>query len=132
MLKKHELKYCPRCGKDFECKVGDINRCQCTTVLISGETRQFLEQTHYDCLCSACLQQIDHLVRYSQQHLFPVQKEMLIEGLHYTIENGMFVFTELYHIQRGYCCRNGCRNCAYGFKKTEENVTCSQKTNSPK
>ncbi|MEO8853246.1 MAG: DUF5522 domain-containing protein [Ginsengibacter sp.] len=41
----------------------------------------------------------------------------MIEGLHYYYENGYFVFTELYHLQRGYCCKNKCRHCAYGIKK---------------
>ena len=35
----------------------------------------------------------------------------------YYMENGLIVFTEAYHLKRGYCCRNGCRHCPYGFKK---------------
>lgn len=31
----------------------------------------------------------------------------------YTIENGVWVFTSWYHLRRGYCCGNGCRNCPY-------------------
>ncbi|MCU0471145.1 MAG: DUF5522 domain-containing protein [Arcicella sp.] len=27
------------------------------------------------------------------------------------------VFTEAYHLKRGYCCKNGCRHCPYGFSK---------------
>jgi hypothetical protein len=26
------------------------------------------------------------------------------------------VFTEDYHLRRGYCCQSGCRHCPYGFK----------------
>jgi hypothetical protein len=33
-------------------------------------------------------------------------------------ENGLMVFTEAYHLLRGYCCERGCRHCPYGFKKT--------------
>jgi hypothetical protein len=33
------------------------------------------------------------------------------------MEDGYRVFTEFYHVSRGYCCRSGCRHCAYGFKK---------------
>ncbi|WP_185153555.1 DUF5522 domain-containing protein [Fulvivirga lutimaris] len=33
------------------------------------------------------------------------------------IENGLYVFTKEYHLQRGYCCKSGCRHCPYGFKK---------------
>jgi hypothetical protein len=38
------------------------------------------------------------------------------EGTHYYIEDGKWVFTEYYHILRGYCCQSGCRHCAYGYK----------------
>ena len=31
----------------------------------------------------------------------------------YYLENGRVVFTPEYHIQRGYCCGNGCRHCPY-------------------
>jgi hypothetical protein len=35
----------------------------------------------------------------------------------YYWENGFLVFTAAYHLKRGYCCKNGCRHCPYGFKK---------------
>jgi hypothetical protein len=35
----------------------------------------------------------------------------------YYFENGLMVFTKEYHLKRGYCCKNGCRHCPYGFKK---------------
>ncbi|MEH0157887.1 DUF5522 domain-containing protein [Limibacter armeniacum] len=38
----------------------------------------------------------------------------------YYIENGLYVFTEHYHKKRGYCCKNGCRHCPYGFKKKKK------------
>ncbi len=41
----------------------------------------------------------------------------LLEGQDFTIENGLMVFTREYLLNRGYCCRSGCRNCPYGFKK---------------
>ncbi|MBV6646766.1 MAG: hypothetical protein KI790_15015 [Cyclobacteriaceae bacterium] len=34
---------------------------------------------------------------------------------YYFDENGFMVFTEKYHRKRGYCCKNGCRHCPYGF-----------------
>ena len=34
----------------------------------------------------------------------------------YYIENGFKVFTEEYHLKRGYCCKNGCRHCPYQKK----------------
>jgi hypothetical protein len=37
----------------------------------------------------------------------------------YYWENGLMVFTEAYHLKRGYCCKSGCRHCPYGFKKKD-------------
>jgi hypothetical protein len=37
----------------------------------------------------------------------------LIEGKHYYIEDGKLVFTERYHLERGYCCNSRCRHCPY-------------------
>lgn len=37
---------------------------------------------------------------------------------YYLDENGLMVFTEKYHLKRGYCCQSGCRHCPYGFSKT--------------
>ncbi|HMS52279.1 MAG TPA: DUF5522 domain-containing protein [Chitinophagales bacterium] len=44
----------------------------------------------------------------------------LIENIHYYIdkETGLLTFTELYLTERNYCCKNGCRHCPYGYKKT--------------
>ena len=35
----------------------------------------------------------------------------------YINEDGFIVFTASYHLKRGYCCRNGCKHCPYGYKK---------------
>jgi surfactin synthase thioesterase subunit len=43
-----------------------------------------------------------------------IKRNELIEGKHfYFNEQGYMVFTELYHTQRGYCCKNGCKHCPY-------------------
>ena len=42
------------------------------------------------------------------------------EGDFYFNEQGLMVFTEQYHLKRGYCCQNGCKHCPYGFKKKEK------------
>jgi len=34
-------------------------------------------------------------------------------------ENGLLIFTEAFHLKRGYCCQSGCRHCPYGFKKSD-------------
>lgn len=41
---------------------------------------------------------------------------MLIEKIDYYLdENGNLVFTKLYHLKRGYCCKNKCRNCPWKY-----------------
>ena len=38
----------------------------------------------------------------------------------YYNEQGYKVFTEKFHLKRGYCCKSGCRHCQYGYdKKTD-------------
>lgn len=39
----------------------------------------------------------------------------LEEGDFYVNEQGYRVFTEQYHLKRGYCCKSGCKHCPYGF-----------------
>lgn len=36
---------------------------------------------------------------------------------YYYSEDGFIVFTEKYHLKRGYCCQSGCKHCPYGFDK---------------
>jgi len=43
----------------------------------------------------------------------------LVEGEDYYLERGNWVFTAKYLLNRGYCCRSGCRHCPYGFVKEE-------------
>ncbi|MBK8442499.1 MAG: hypothetical protein IPL35_03370 [Sphingobacteriales bacterium] len=39
----------------------------------------------------------------------------LKQGIDFYInEQGLFVFTAHYLLQRGYCCGNGCKHCPYG------------------
>jgi hypothetical protein len=46
---------------------------------------------------------------------------MLIEGKDfYYNEEGLMVFTALYHLQKGYCCGNGCKHCPYNYEKVPE------------
>ena len=37
----------------------------------------------------------------------------------YLSPEGYLVFTEKYHLKRGFCCQNGCKHCPYGFNKTK-------------
>ncbi|WP_299500434.1 DUF5522 domain-containing protein [Mucilaginibacter sp.] len=40
---------------------------------------------------------------------------------YYINEDGNFVFTEAYHLKRGYCCKNKCLHCPWHYGKDEEN-----------
>ena len=43
----------------------------------------------------------------------------LIENIDYYFDDlGRYVFTEAYHLKRGYCCGNDCKHCAW---KDDEN-----------
>ncbi|MBE2255614.1 MAG: hypothetical protein IAE65_05385 [Ignavibacteria bacterium] len=42
--------------------------------------------------------------------------ETLKVGEDYYYENGFIVFTEDYHLKRGYCCKSGCRHCPYNYR----------------
>ena len=45
----------------------------------------------------------------------------LIEGEDfYYNEQGYVVLTEKYHLQKGFCCGNGCRHCPYNFVNVPE------------
>lgn len=48
------------------------------------------------------------------------KKDLDPDEFYYSPE-GYVVFTEKYHLKRGYCCKSGCRHCPYGYdKKTGE------------
>lgn len=46
----------------------------------------------------------------------------LVEGIDFYLnEQGYKVFTEAYHLKRGFCCKNNCKHCAYDYNnKTEK------------
>ncbi len=45
----------------------------------------------------------------------------LIEGEDfYYNEQGYIVLTEKYHMQKGFCCGNGCRHCPYNYINVPE------------
>ncbi len=50
-------------------------------------------------------------------------KPKKLDPSHFYEENGRVVFTEEYHINRGYCCGNGCRHCPYEPKAQRGNTT---------
>ncbi|HMO62547.1 MAG TPA: DUF5522 domain-containing protein [Ferruginibacter sp.] len=43
------------------------------------------------------------------------------EGIHFYYDpNGLMVLTAQYHLEKGYCCGNGCRHCPYAYISVPE------------
>lgn len=57
-LSRHEIKTCPRCLQNFECKYSDIQHCQCKTVVMDKRYYQFIHKEYDDCLCASCLEKL--------------------------------------------------------------------------
>lgn len=45
---------------------------------------------------------------------------------YYHSEDGYIVYTEKYHLKRGYCCQNSCKHCPYGFNKVKTSIKKNQ------
>ena len=63
--------------------------------------------------------------------------EELIEGIHYYFnEEGLIVLTEKYHLEKGYCCGNGCMHCPYNYENVKEprrsELLCQRQNNTHK
>jgi hypothetical protein len=77
-----------------------------------------------ECLCENCLSQaiqeklINLINTSSQQELIAIAHQYrtdkkLIVGIDYLIEDNNWIFTQWYHLKRGSCCGNNCKNCPY-------------------
>lgn len=67
----HEQKACPRCSRAFECKVGDIGHCQCSSMVLSMEEKAFIETRYNDCLCADCLKDLQNkYTLFKEKYLF--------------------------------------------------------------
>jgi len=40
---------------------------------------------------------------------------------YYYAKEGYIIFTEKYHLKRGYCCNNNCKHCPYKKRKKQNN-----------
>ncbi|MCW8936018.1 MAG: cysteine-rich CWC family protein [Gammaproteobacteria bacterium] len=76
-MTKHEQKTCPHCKSYFECKSGDILNCQCETIILTQEHRDFIASRYDDCLCAGCLRTIRSELNVSE---FNEQMQMLVVG----------------------------------------------------
>lgn len=51
------------------------------------------------------------------------KRSKLAPDEYYTTPEGYIVFTEKYLLKRGYCCKNGCKHCPYGFNKKKGRIS---------
>jgi hypothetical protein len=47
------------------------------------------------------------------------KETVLVEGEDYYMDGPYLVFTEAYHLKRGYCCNSGCRHCPWRLPADE-------------
>ncbi len=80
--------------------------------------------TEQDCYCPTCLakaisKSIDEQIRVKgMKYMIGIasqyqKHESLMELIDYTLEEGNYVFSKWYHLKRGSCCNNDCRNCPF-------------------
>ncbi len=94
------MKTCERCGQSFGCDANiKDKKCWCMELPVVPA----LPAQYKDCLCPACLNEIS----------LKKNNGDLKEGEDFYLEKGLFVFTEKFHLNKGYCCGNGCRHCPY-------------------
>lgn len=103
---------CSRCGIEVLCNEKKGNIAFENDLVFIEQTKIFLKKTSYNCLCSQCSKDINNLVcdLLKEEEVGELQL-----GKHYYMEVGYMVFTEYFHMIRGYCCKSNCRHCAYGF-----------------
>ena len=50
-----------------------------------------------------------------------MENEKWVEDVHYYFnEDGLVVLTRQYHLEKGFCCGNGCLHCPYAFINVSE------------
>jgi hypothetical protein len=49
-----------------------------------------------------------------------MKKHLIHEIDFYFNDKGLMVFTEKYHLEKGYCCGMGCLHCPYNYEKVPE------------
>lgn len=105
---KSQIKSCEKCGQEFACGANEGGTCWCFNLGPLDE----LPYEYKECLCPDCLK--DFLKSEPTKSPSPNKTpSKLKEGRDYYLENGFMVFTEQYHLDREYCCGNGCRHCPY-------------------
>lgn len=122
-----EARACPLCGRPNDCRLCATEACQgpcwCETVAIPDEliARVPVALRNKACICPGCVMDF-HRGRMQNR------QSGLLPGEFY-FDSGLMVFTEKYHLRRGWCCGSGCRHCPYGGDRIVakvDNSACSR------
>jgi hypothetical protein len=121
-----KVKTCSICGAQFVCGPQDEEEdCWCCDYppIMPLDFSQ-------DCRCPACLKEIvkekiaEYLKTITPENAlnsiapkYATNGRLVEEIDYYLNENGQFVMTAWYLLKRGYCCKNGCKHCPYGYQK---------------
>jgi hypothetical protein len=68
-MSKHESKTCPRCSTLFECRLGDITKCQCYGIKLTDAERDYMGRQFSDCLCTVCMTELRTAYNQVQQEI---------------------------------------------------------------
>ncbi|HEV2692821.1 MAG TPA: cysteine-rich CWC family protein [Verrucomicrobiae bacterium] len=103
---------CPLCGGLNDCQMCSVaiykGPCWCMKVKIPEELIAQLpaESRNRTCICRACV------MKFHRSKTGGAPAPKVLPGDFY-FDGGLMVFTEVYHLRRGYCCDSGCRHCPF-------------------
>ena len=98
---------CPLCGRPNDCQCCTASAykgpCWCLAEKIPDAllTRVPPDLRNRACICRDCV---------TASHRAPAVPPRAGD---FYFAGGLMVFTEAYHLRRGYCCGSGCRHCPY-------------------
>ena len=103
---------CPLCEQPNNCQLCTVaaykGACWCSKVKIPEEllARISPEYRNKACICWNCVMTF-HRSRQNKSE----GPKLLPDDFYF--EAGLLVFTEAYHLRRGWCCGSNCRHCPY-------------------
>lgn len=121
--------HCPLCGQPNRCTLAEAGtvagnpaaqpchaatsgdaaqdaplKCWCRLVEMPRALLARVPSGSRACVCHACVARERRAMTW-----MPLARS----GEFYLLDDGRRVFTERYHLRRGYCCGSGCRHCPY-------------------
>jgi hypothetical protein len=114
---------CPLCGQSNDCQQCTVavykGPCWCAVVKIPEAliAKVPVELRGRACICRACV------MKFHRERAAASPAPKVLPGDFY-FDNGLMVFTAVYHHRRGYCCDNNCRHCPYRSEATPTGPNC--------